>query len=143
MWSRAQCAAMGIEGIDYFTLDPNWIRGDCDWDEAKSIADHCRTVNMPFGMIYWASLHAVNGTDKNWYDDIMEQGKDCLDANVNPDRYWVHNWIDSPAKILPEDEEWSFTKSVLDFYNNYTESPTPTPTPTPEPANVLDWTIYK
>ena len=128
----------GIKGQDYFRLDVDWSSmEDKKWLEVKRIEDHCKSIGLPFSLIYWSAntlgykAGEVNRNHNNqfWYDSIMQQGEKYKDAGGKPDQYVIETWVtikDSagkqipmPPDAVPESMSNSFTRSTLDFYKRF------------------------
>ena len=142
-----ECDKIGTPRPDFFRLDVNWAVYEIHhkdrfigWNEIKKIEDYCKSVNMPFSLVYWSSdIHfRPNGAkyqgNQNskwneypggWYDSIMQQGEDCKKAGLDPDQILVETWITDkegawiPYETIPETKENTFTKSVIDLYKTY------------------------
>jgi hypothetical protein len=137
---EARLVELSGMGQDFFRLDVNWAdnriwdfrsgsAANSGWAQVKRIEDHCRSIGLPFSLIYWAPDYSGyeykdKSTDKLWYDQIMAQGANYKAAGGEPDQYVVQTWIvldgfQLPYTTIPETEANSFTKSVVDFYNAY------------------------
>jgi len=125
---QKRLAEMNVRGLDFYRLDVNWAvftaynRGS--WLEVKKLEQFCRQRKLPFGLFYWASdLLPMRSRgladDSTWYVSIMRQGYDYALVGGSPDQYVVQSWIDAPAHGVPESEQWSFTRSVLDFSRKF------------------------
>ena len=121
-------AELGVRGIDSYRLDVNWAvftaynRGS--WLEVRQLEQYCRARKLPFGLFYWAGdwppMQRLGfADDSTWYVSIMRQGCDYALVQGAPDQYIVQSWIQAPAQCLPETEQWSFTRSVLDFSRKF------------------------
>jgi len=126
-------------GMDNFRMDVNWaalrhnqVETEKMWRDMKRVEDHCRSIGLPFSMIYWASavgdfrLGSAYDEHNNqtWYDQIMDQGEKYRAAGGKPDQYVIETWVNlngtpMPPTLLPETKSNSFTRSVLDFYNKF------------------------
>lgn len=125
LWERE------IPGQNFFRLDVDWnafgknpgVRKR-QWEEVKRIEDHCKEIGLPFSMIYWASdvagSEALRADESSWYNSLMKQGKEYAAVGGDPDQYDIQTWIEGiPHTTLPETADWTFTRSVLDFYNRF------------------------
>ncbi|MCL2104344.1 MAG: hypothetical protein FWH21_04720 [Kiritimatiellaeota bacterium] len=120
---EARLKAKGVRGQDFFRLDVNWVAfpvQDGSWEDFMRIENHCKKIGMPFSMIFWASDLPGDLQKRDdptaWYKGIMRQGEDYLKLG-NPDQYVIETWLDAPPEAFPETKEWTFTRSVIDFYN--------------------------
>jgi len=142
-----ECEAIGTPRPDFFRLDVNWaiyhihyedsLEG---WREIKKVEEYCKSIGMPFSLIYWSSdIHfrpdsshyrgspnpKWNEYPGGWYDGVMQQGADVAAVGIKPDQVIVETWVtDSegvwiPYETIPENKEHTFTKSALDLYNAY------------------------
>ena len=114
-----RCAAIGVEGLDSFVIDPYWapFPNAGSYAGSKGVCDWCHNNGIPFSMIYWAAKN--HATDADWYNGIMQEGSGYQAAGLNPDRFMVESWLAVPVQTIPETQNYSFTKSVLDFFNTY------------------------
>jgi hypothetical protein len=79
---------------------------------------------LPFSLIYWASeqpaLEKMGlSDDSTWYVSIMQQGYDYAMVHGRPDQYVIESRLKAPSKSTPESEQWTFTRSVLDFTRRF------------------------
>ena len=132
-----ECAKINTPRMDFFRIDPNWAWFDIhsgdpakEWRDTKVVEDYCKSIGMPFSIIYWSSdIYFRPGgpeADANWYDGVMHQGEDYFAVGGKPDNYHVETWLKSddwttwyPIGVVPENANKSFTQSVLDLYNKY------------------------
>lgn len=129
-----KCDSAGIDGIDVFCLDPDWDWVDgLTWPCVKDLQDSIRSRGIDFSLIFWAANHEESLTDSDWYDGIMEQGSNCLQAGIRPDEYVIQSWIKIPRVTVPESARYSFTNSFRSFYNSYIAM---TPGPLPDIRSV-------
>lgn len=122
---QAKLTALGVRGLDFYRLDVNWAeftvfdRGN--WPEVRRLERACRQRKIGFSLIYWASGYPGLqrkglADDSTWYVGIMQQGYDYALVDGSPDQYVIQSWLkDAPAQCLPEDEPFTFTRSVADF----------------------------
>ena len=90
----------------------------------QKLEEHCRKRKLPFSLIYWASeQHALArmglADDSTSYVSIMQQGYDYAVLRGRPDQYVIESWLEAPSKSTPESEQWTFTRSVLDFTRKF------------------------
>lgn len=128
-------AELGVRGLDAYRLDVNWAvftafnRGS--WLEVKKLEQYCRQRKLPFGLFYWAGdLPPMQrkglADDSTWYVSIMRQGYDYALVGGAPNQYAVQSWIEAPSQCVPETDQWSFTRSVLDFTKKFVKrNPSP------------------
>ena len=119
-------AKSGVKGLDFYRVDPNWVTFDDSgsWANVRGIHDFCRTSNIPFSLIYWASwyprqqrLHAAS--DETWYLGLMKEGSGYSAGRVRPDQYVIESWVDAPSHALPDGDRLSFTGSALAFIRQF------------------------
>jgi hypothetical protein len=118
-------AERGVRGFDFYRVDPNWINYNVrpqqgNWQDVRRLEDYCKKIGLPFSMIYWSphdSMARRNGVhdDSTWYTDVMTQGYMYLSVGGQPDQYVIESWVDSPIRAIPETDEFTFTRSALDF----------------------------
>lgn len=126
---QARLKELNVRGMDFFRLDVNWagiIYGgeSGSWEEVKKLEDACRGRKIPFSLIYWASDYPYwksknNASDGTWYDGVMKQGDYYEAVGGTPDQYVIESWVGAPSRSVPETDEWSFTRSVLDFCDKF------------------------
>ena len=117
---EAECQELSIDGIDAFSLDPDWEHRSFDWDSVAALESFCDSEGIPFSLIYWAA-DATDSTssDYDWYAGIMDQGEAY---SGSPDEYVVESWVWVPRVMTPDTASgnaYPFTRSVLDFYNEF------------------------
>lgn len=116
--------ADGAAPLDFYRLDVNWIaftktqRGD--WREVATLAAATRAAGVPFSLIYWASGYpsekaAGMAGDDTWYVEVLGQGYAAAGAGIRPDQFVLESWITTPPRTVPDNGEFTFTRSVLDF----------------------------
>lgn len=121
-------AELKVRGLDFYRLDVNWAeftvfdRGT--WPEVKKLEQECRRRKIPFSLIYWASEYPSLekrglADDSTWYVSIMQQGYDYAMVGGAPDQFVIESWIGAPGQVVPENGEWTFTRSVLDFCRRF------------------------
>jgi hypothetical protein len=123
---QAKCQEMEIQGIDFFCMDPDWAwQGSFEWEEVALIEAYCDSIGLPFSLICWAadcgSWPGTQYSDYDWYEGIMSQGSAAQGMGVTPDIFAVQSWLYIPRQIIPEDEQYSFTYSFLEFYQTYVQ----------------------
>ena len=136
---EARLKEKGIRGQDFFRMDVDWnafgvnytnslkervnLSWEQGWREVKRIEDHCRAINLPYSVTYWAAnVPASQDLQKDpasWCNGIMRMGQGYQDAGGRPDQYAVQTWIGLPEKPLPETDPHSFTYSVLEFNKSF------------------------
>jgi hypothetical protein len=121
-------AAMGVRGLDFFRLDVDWVtftvRNQGSWKDVKKLEQFCRSHKIVFSLIYWASDYPALerrrlADDSTWYVSIMQQGYDYALVDGSPDQFVVQSWLNAPSRLLPETDEFTFTRSVLDFSRKF------------------------
>jgi len=130
-WAEAldkRLAELGVRGLDFFRLDVNWaefvVLEHGNWQEVKKVEQFCRQRRLKFSLIYWASgqpefQRRGMSDDSTWYVSTMQQGYDYAHVNGKPDQYVVESWIECPSHSVPETEQFTFTRSVLDFAQRF------------------------
>jgi hypothetical protein len=113
-----------VRSLDFYRLDVDWVSfaktGRGNWRDVSSLVTTLRTAHLPVSMIYWASgypsekAEGIAGND-TWYVEVLGQGYDVADAGIAPDQFVVESWIEAPDRIVPENQEFTFTRSVLDL----------------------------
>jgi|GEM_PF-1167471 len=141
---EARLAQKGVAGQDYFSIDLNWAAFEHagytlaeGWAEVKAVEDHCKSIGLPFNLIYWSAdvTPYVDGfgnaimderSDIAWYNQIMFQGEGYYAAGGRPDNYIVETWVTAgpdgtpmPPTTVPDTVPHSFTSSVSDFYYRF------------------------
>lgn len=118
-----QCAALGVEGLDGYAMDTNWILYDLPppqqqggWGDCVLMSDWCRTAGIPFTMIYWGSAHATNPNDAAWHTDVMLQGSNMQSKGLQPDTFLLESWLTVPSVTIPETQVDTYTRSALDLF---------------------------
>ncbi|HSU69791.1 MAG TPA: hypothetical protein VLJ39_23100 [Tepidisphaeraceae bacterium] len=122
-------AEKGVRGLDFYRLDVNYAefivfdRGT--WPQVRKIEQHCRRNKIAFSLIYWASGYPALekkglADDSTWYVSVMEQGNNYALIDGHPDEYVIQSWLkDAPARCVPDNEEFTFTRSVHDFVTKF------------------------
>lgn len=127
---QKKLAEMKVRGLDFYRLDVNWanfiVQNWGSWGEVRKIEQACRQRKIPFSLIYWASgepgLKRKGVADASiWYISIMQQGYCYAMVDGHPDQVVVQSWLEAPPQCLPETEQWTFTRSVLDFTRTFFE----------------------
>jgi len=135
---QSRLKQMGVHGLDSYRIDCNWVAFTVsgalnyrptsgNWAGVKKIEDGCRARNIPFDLTYWASdepaLQKMGlADDSTWYIDIMAQGNAYALVGGTPDKYCIESWIGVPLDAIPETDQWTFTRSVLDFCNRFVKT---------------------
>ncbi|MEP6671838.1 MAG: hypothetical protein ABJF10_21940 [Chthoniobacter sp.] len=121
-------ADKGVRGLDFYRLDVDWLRfnaqGKGSWKDVRELERWCRQKKLPFQLIYWASGYPAASKrgladDSTWYTAIMQQGYDYALIDGKPDAYVIESWIGAPSRCLPDNGEWTFTRSVRDFVRKF------------------------
>ncbi len=125
---QARLAELHVRGLDFYRLDVDWVRftvqGRGSWGEVKQLEQFCRSQKLPFSLIYWASGYpsaAAKGIadDSTWYTAIMQQGYDYHRIGGVPDQFVIESWVGAPSHAIPENADWTFTRSVRDFARKF------------------------
>lgn len=131
---QKRLAELGVRGLDFYRLDVNWAefvvfnRGS--WPEVKKLEQFCRSRKLPFSLIYWASDYPALAKrnladDTTWYVSLMRQGYDYAMVQGAPDQYVLESWVKGPSHSTPETDQFTFTRSVLDFTRRFVKPPRP------------------
>jgi hypothetical protein len=121
-----------VRGLDFYRLDVNWIvfdvQGHGNWKEVKKLETECRKRKLPFSLIYWPSGYPPLekrglATDMAWYTPIMTQGYIYAIVDGHPDQYVIESWVGAPAHIIPETQEFTFTRTIRDFVHTFVQPP--------------------
>ena len=117
---NTECVIRGIEGIDFFQLDPDWEYGwVIQWSEVNLVKEYCTANGIQFSMIYWCVPHPNrNATDMDWYNDVLYQRDAVAASLIEPDEYVIQSWVWVPHVIIPDSVTFSFTNTVRDFFDN-------------------------
>ncbi|MCL1920641.1 MAG: hypothetical protein FWG50_06125 [Kiritimatiellaeota bacterium] len=122
---EARLKAKGVRGQDFFRMDVNWVAfpvQNGSWEDFMRIEEHCKKIGLPFSMIFWAS--DLPGDPKKredptaWHKGVMHQGEAYM-KHGDPDQYVIETWVDAPPETFPETKDWTFSRSVIDFYNTF------------------------
>lgn len=114
---------MKVRGLDFYRVDVDWVHflhGRGSWAELKKLEQYCRQHKLPFSLIYWAAdypalSHMGLADDSTWYVSLIQQGYDYALVHGSPEQYVVQSWVNGPSRTTPESDQWTFTRSVLDF----------------------------
>jgi len=127
---QSKLKAKGVKPLDFFRVDTNWpnfvvANTEETWHGLKRIEEYCRSIDLPFSVIYWAADYAnpqFEGyyDDRTWYVGIMRMAYDYNIWNEGcPDQFIIESWVGGPVKTLPESDPFSFTGSALDFAERF------------------------
>jgi len=125
-----------VRGLDFFRIDVDWTHfasgksatnpriGKGNWREVVRIENHCKRIKLPFSMIFWAANHGTIKKlglvdEKTWYIGVMRMGDDYFMHGGKPDQLVVQSWLQIPKEIIPETKPYTFTNSVVDFYEKF------------------------
>lgn len=134
----ASLRAQNLAPLDFHRLDVDWVsftkadRGS--WHDLASLPNASRGLGVPFSLIYWASAYpsekkAGFADEDTWYVEVLNQGYAVADAGIHPDQFVLESWINTPARIVPETADFSFTRSVLDFARKFVSPASAPPKP--------------
>lgn len=125
---NSRLASLGVRGLDFYRIDTNWVVfsvfNQGSWRDVVKIEKYCHSVKLPFSLIYWAAEYpALSGmhlaADDTWYEGIFEEGYDYALCGGAPDEYCLESWIGAPKQIVPENGDFTYTRSVLDFVGRF------------------------
>lgn len=117
-----------VRGLDFYRLDVDWLRFNVQskggWQEVKKLEHWCRQRRLPFSLIYWPSgypsmQHRGIADDSTWYVGVMQQGYDYTAVDGRPDQYVIESWVGAPSACLPDNADWTFTRTVRDFCRHF------------------------
>ena len=120
-----------IRGLDFYRVDVDWtvfdVRNEGTWKEVKALERYCRSVKLPFSLIYWGANYGFVqrlklADDSTWLTGVMSQGYAYAAVGGAPDQYVVESWVSAPSHSVPETADYSFTRSVLDFGRKFIET---------------------
>jgi hypothetical protein len=128
---QARLRQWHVHGLDFFRADVDWMRfrpgdpkGAAGWAGVRALQAQCHARGLPFSLIYWAAdfpyLKRVGtATDETWEEGIMHEGAAYAATGAVPDEMVVESWLPTPDQALPETAPGTFTRSVLDFSNQF------------------------
>src|SRR5262249_1230341 len=111
-------------GIQYAELDHDWNNPAGHLTDLINIQDYVRGHGM-----YFSSIYCNARPNRSWYYGLMYQGQMYLAWSrygLSPDMSAIDNWTGAPSTTLPEMNNGTFTRSVRDFVNAFTPTPTGT-----------------
>jgi len=143
----AEMNVRGLDGyrldVDYvcFSLQNK----GASWNEVAKLQQFCHARNLPFSLLYWApgyNIAKALGTadDSTWYTGVIEQGYNYDQVTKapqsgmaqqlkksdyfgrgdgGPDQYVIESYVGAPLRTIPEMDNFTFTRSVLDFANKF------------------------
>ena len=128
---QAKLRTMGVRGLDFFSLDVNWVQFDRpgaggSWQGVHWLEAECHARGIPFNLIYWAADYPLLkrrglATTVTWEASIMRQGQAYAAENGAPDAYVIESWLGFPDHAVPETDP-DFMHSVLNFTNTFVPS---------------------
>jgi hypothetical protein len=125
---QARLHQQNVAPLDFYRADVDWVSfakaGLGSWQGVAALAGETRKAGVPFSLIYWASGYPSEKAeglagDDTWYVEVLGQGYAVADAGLHPDQFVLESWINAPSRIVPEDEHYTFTRSVLDFARKF------------------------
>jgi len=104
--------------IDFYRLDVDWNHftdakrpdvyptEDIGWQEVKVIEEYCRSIGMPFSLIYWSPEEGKylgpdgyydesrdrDAADEVWYNQVTHQFEQYKAVGGSPDQYVIQTW---------------------------------------------------
>ena len=122
---QAKLKASHTRGLDFFRLDLNPLPSSgTSWVEVRKLQDGLRARKIPFSLIY-IGLHPVQMIPYHLQDDYIEfegsmaRGYLGRMFGIEPDQYVIQDWSDVPRRIVPDNAEWSFTHTALEFCKEF------------------------
>jgi hypothetical protein len=100
-------------GIQYFMLDHDWTAPGGNFAEIAAMRDYVRSIGVKFGVLFWQSGWG------DWLGGLMTQGINYRNAGINPDVYFLNNFVGSPTTSLPENQGGTYTHSLREFVNAF------------------------
>ena len=125
---QKKLADRNLKPLAAYRLDVDWLnfsmRDKGSWKEVKQLEDYCHAAKLPFSLIYWSAGYGYwvkhqMADDSTWYVGVMSQGYAYASVGGKPDQYVMESWVGAPAVTVPETGDFTFTRSVLDFYNKF------------------------
>ena len=117
--------SLDVRGIDFFRLDLNPLPGNgVSWVEVKKLEEGLRKRKIPFSLIY-IGLHQDFLRPYNLMDDyisfegIMARYYQYAALGGSPDQYCIQEWSLVPRHAVPENEEWTFSHTALEFLRRF------------------------
>jgi hypothetical protein len=122
-----ELASHGGPGLDFFRLKFDWADerllalGQERWSGLKAIEHCCWTREIRFGLVFWAAtqdrLAKLNlASDASWYLATLHQAHEYLYfSRFFPDQIVLQGGEQAHCAVLPETDEWTFTRLVRDF----------------------------
>jgi len=135
---QKKLAEMNVRGIDFYRLDVDWMTFDVvnkgSWNEVKKIENYCKSVKLPFSLIYWAAGYPAYqrlgiGDDSTWYIGVMSQGYAYTSVRGKPDQYCIESWVGAPAHSVPDSDINAYMRSARDFFPRFAK-------PLPQPNSI-------
>ena len=128
---QADLRAMGVRGLDYYRMDPNWVAFTLrlqpgSWQGMGQIQHYCDSIGLPFSLIYWAAnfprdvaIHGGRRDPNFWSNGIMTEAAGYAGTGIRPDQYVIENWVNATSDALPESDPLTFTGSALDLLHKF------------------------
>ena len=121
---QKRLADMHVKGLQFYRMDIDWEafiklnRGN--WLDVKKIENHCESIGLPFGIIYWAPNYGGKGTDDaTWYVGAIYMGEAYSSIGGAPQQYIMESWVPGPLHTVPEDGDFTFTRAARDFARKF------------------------
>ena len=115
---QKRLAENGTKGMDFYRLDVDWLSFELQekgsWKEVKKLEDYCRSIGLPFSLVYWSPAFDMMKSkgladDSTWNTGTMAQGYDYAAVGGAPDQYVLESWINCPSHSVPESADYTFT----------------------------------
>jgi hypothetical protein len=121
-WLRAlsaACAAHGVPVLDFFVMDHDWAAPGWSYAGIRHIQSQSRALDIPFGVLFWASNKKTSLTDADWRAGLMRQGRMYRQARIVPDLYDINDFMAIPAATVPETDANTYTYSIRTFVSRF------------------------
>jgi hypothetical protein len=116
---NAACAALGVQGVDYFVLDHDWHRDPLNWDDILAVAACTHAEMEKFGVIFNDGWINSGTTDGEWATMVQFIGGLYHYAGVPVDLYHFEQWDQAPAVTIPESATNSYMWEVNRFIHAF------------------------
>jgi hypothetical protein len=121
-----------VRKLDFYRIDPDWVRFSLErnatWSDVKTIENAVHDAGTQFSLIYWASDYPILKSkrladESTWYIDVMHEAYAYAAVGGKPDEFVVQSWISTPPHVLPEDADFTFSRSVRDLSRKFIDLP--------------------
>ncbi|MCL2744890.1 MAG: hypothetical protein FWE67_13660 [Planctomycetaceae bacterium] len=126
---EAKLKAKNVRGLDFMRLDVDWMHfvqntGRGSWSDLRRVENHCRSKKIPFSLISWdANFDAMSrrgfNSDRMWDAGCLQMMYNYISVGGNPDQIVVQSWSDAPKTVLPDNDDFTFTRCALDIAEEF------------------------